>query len=378
MKQNPITHLLELYIKVNKNEKLEEKAREEFKKLEHGDKENLKLWKTFKNLSMNEFEKIYKQLGIKFDVVSGESHYNNKIESTIKILNEEGLLKESEGAKVIDLEKYGLGVALIRKSDGTTLYSTRDLTTAINRYKKYKFEKLLYEVGSEQSLHFKQVFKILELIGYKWADSCHHVSHGLYLGKDGKKFSTRKGKTIFMEDILKETKELAKKEIQKREKVSKIELEKRAKAITIAAIFYGDLKNYRENNVIFDINRFISFEGNTGPYLLYTYARAKSILRKAKSNNKSSNPMGLSQQEKELILELSNFPQVVKNAYKNLSPNVISNYSYQIAQKFNEFYHESKVIGSEEEQFRLRMVESFSHVLRNSLNLLGIKTIEKM
>src|SRR3989344_4673758 len=373
-----IKHLLEVYVKVNEDESLEEEARQWFRKLEQGDKEAMKLWKEFKSLSLKEFNKLYKLLGIKFDVISGEYLYNDKMDAVVEELENKGLLQESEGAKIIDLNKYNLGACLIKKSDGATLYATRDITAAIDRYNTFKFHKLLYEVGAEQKLHFKQFFKVLELMEYNWAKDCIHVDHGLYLDKDGKKFATRKGKTIFMEDIFSETKELAKKEVENREKLPTKELEKRASTIALAAIFYGDLKNYRSNDMIFDIENFVSFEGNTGPYLLYSYARAKSILRKAKYKPRPIKITALSPAEKQLISKLAKFPEIVSHAYTQLAPNLIANYAHELSQMFNEFYHSEKVIGSENEQFKLSLVESFSIVLKNSLALLGISVLEKM
>ena len=376
LKKEPIKHLFDLYVKVNEHPELEQEARNLFKKLESGDKKNLVLWKKFKDLSLKDFNKIYSMLNIKFNVISSESLYNKEMSGIVKKLEAKNLLKKSQGAWIVDLEEYDLGIVLIKKSDDTTLYATRDLAAAIERYKKYNFEKMIYEVGSEQKLHFKQIFKILDLMGYKWAGSCTHIDHGLYLDEDGKKFSTRKGKTIFMEDILKETIDLAKKEISKREKLSKKELEFRAKKIALAAIFYGDLKNHRSNDVIFDVQRFVSFEGNTGPYLLYTYARAKSILKKSKKGKSESK--NISETEKSLVLLLSRFPEVVLSSYTQLSPNLIANYAYDISQKFNEFYHMEKVIGAENEDFKRNLVLAFSQVLKNSLSLLGIQAIEKM
>jgi len=379
LKKDPVKHLLEVYIRVNKKPELEQEARNWFKKLEHGDKEALNLWKRFRELSIEDFQRIYSTLGIKFDVISGESVYNKKMEKTISELHKKKLLKKSEGALIINLEKYKLGVVLIKKSDGTTLYATRDLTGARDRYNKYKFDKMIYEVGSEQNLYFRQIFKVLDLLGYKWAKDCVHVNHGLYLDKDGKKFATRKGKTIFMDDILEETKKLAKAEILKREKISTKELEERALKVALAAIFYGDLKNYRSNDVVFNIKNFLSFEGNTGPYLLYTYARAKSILRKAKyMSNRKYKIKEIDNVERQLLLKLSMFQDVVQSAYNNLSPNLIANYSYKLSQIFNEYYHKTKVIGSDNEQFRLVLVEAFSQTLKNSLSLLGISVLEKM
>src|SRR3989344_5575726 len=311
LKKEPIKHLLEIYIKVNKDESLEEEARQWFRKLEQGDKEAMKLWKEFKSLSLKEFNKLYKLLDIKFDVISGESLYNDKMDAVVEELENKGLLQESEGAKIIDLNKYNLGACLIKKSDGATLYATRDITAAIDRYNTFKFHKLLYEVGAEQKLHFKQFFKVLEL----------------------------------MEDIFSETKELAKKEVENREKLPTKELEKRASTIALAAIFYGDLKNYRSNDMIFDIENFVSFEGNTGPYLLYSYARAKSILRKAKYKPGPIKITALSPAEKQLISKLAKFPEIVSHAYTQLAPNLIANYAHELSQMFNEFYHSEKVIG---------------------------------
>ena len=317
-------------------------------------------------------------MGIKFDVLSGESKYNDKMEDTIKLLAEKGLLEESEGAQIVNLEEYKLGVCLIKKSDGATLYATRDITAAIERQNDYKFSKMIYEVGNEQRLHFQQLFKVLELLGFQWAKDCVHVNHGLYLDEDGKKFATRKGKTIFMEDILSETVALAKEEIKKREKLDEKELEERAKKIALAAIFYGDLKNYRANDIIFDVNKFISFEGNTGPYLLYSYARAKSILRKANFKETNIEVKDLSESEKALINKLASFPEVVQHSFDNLSPNIIANYSFDLSQLFNEFHHSSQVIGSEQEALRLSIVNCFAQTLSNALSLLGISVIEKM
>ncbi|MCK9568251.1 arginine--tRNA ligase [Candidatus Pacearchaeota archaeon] len=378
-KKNPVKYLYELYVKVNKKI-YEEKARNEFLKLEQGDEENLALWEKFKNISIHDFEKIYSQLGIKFDLYLGESMYNQKMKEVIQMLKDKKLLQKSEGAEIVDLEQYNLGVALIQKSDGATLYATRDLASAIARYESTKFDRMFYEVGQEQILHLKQVFKILELLGYKWAKECVHIYHGLYLDADGKKFATRKGKTIFMEDILEETISLASKEIKKREpKISKKELENRASKVANAAILYGDLKNNRANNIVFDIKRFVSFEGDTGPYLLYSYARANSILAKVKSNNKKIIINDLEEKEIALSKKLSDFQQVVQDAYKTLNPSLIANYSYQLAQIFNEFYHACPVIGSKEkESFRIALVDCFRQVLKNALYLLGIETLEKM
>jgi len=377
LQKSPIKHLLDIYVKANKKS-FDKQSAEEFKKLEEGDKENLMLWRTFKEYSLEEFDKVYKDLGIKFDKQLAESMYNKKMKEVIQELEKKELLKKSEGAQIVDLKKDGLGACLIEKSDGATLYATRDLASAIDRYKEYKFERMIYEVGQEQKLYFKQLFKVLELIGYEWAKNCIHVEHGHYLDKDGKRFSTRKGKSVFMKDILAETKSLAKKEIKKRlPKIKEKDLEERAHKIAIAAIFYGDLKNNRKNNILFDLKKFVSFEGDTGPYIQYSYARASSIQRKAKSQEKFE-VHSLDPQEIELIRKLLQFPDIASKAYNSLSPSVIANYAYQISKLFNEFYHACPVIGSESEMFRLALVEAFRQILKNCAHLLGIQLLEEM
>lgn len=379
LKKNPIKHLYDIYVKVSNDESFEEKGRAWFKKLEQGDKQAIKLWKMFRETSIKDFDRIYKELGIKFEVISGESLYNNKMERVFDELKKKGLLEESDGAEIVNLESHGLGVALIKKSDGATLYVTRDIAAAIDRHEKYKFSRMFYEVGAEQKLHFRQLFKILEMMGYDWAKECAHIDHGLYLDKDGKKFATRKGKTFFMEDVLEETKEMARKEILKRGRVTGKELEKRARAVSIAAIFYGDLKNHRTHDIVFDIERFIEFEGDTGPYLLYSYARALSILDKAKYRRKTKiDVREIDEQEKRIIIQLGKFGEQAKQALDNLSPNMIANYAFELCQRFNEFYHNHRVIDSEDKDFRLALVDSFSQVLKNTLHILGIETINKM
>ncbi len=377
LEENPTKHLLDIYVRAN-SEEYEQEARDYFKKLEEGDKECLKLWRKFRDMSLKDFNGLYQFLGIEFDVVSGESFYNGKMENVVKKLESKRLLKESENAQIVDLNGENLGAVLIKKSDGATLYATRDLAAAIERFEKYKFSKMIYEVGQEQRLHFKQIFKVLELLGYKFAKDCMHVAHGLYLDEDGKRFATRKGKTVFMQDVIDETYELAKKNLKKRAEISKTDLEHRARAIAIAAIFYGDLKNYRENNMIFDLDKFLEFEGNTGPYLLYSYARASSIVRKVKKKKEKMKIFDLSLQETTLIKKIADFPEVVSKAYEQLAPNLIANYAYELSQSFNEFYHAHQVIGSKEESFRLKLIESFRNTLKKSLNLLGIKELEEM
>lgn len=379
--KDPINHLLNIYIKVNKSKRNEKPSREAFKKLEQRDKKSLMLWKIFRNLSVKEFEKVYEIFNIDFDIYEGESDTIKYTKRVVEELKQKKLLKKSKGALIVDLNEYGLGVCLIQKTDGTTLYATRDIAAAIKRYEKYKFEKMIYQVGKEQELHFKQIFKVLELMGYEWAKNCIHSEHGLYLDKDKKKFATRKGKIVFMDEILKKTKSLAAKEIKKRfPKIKKSEMDERALKVAIASIFYGDLKNNKKNNIVFDLKKFTSFEGNTGPYILYSYARAGSILKKAdakKITSKFSIP-DLEEKEFELIKALSQFSNNVLESFTHLNPSFIANYCYQISQKFNEFYQNCPVIKSDSSMFRLALVESFRQILRNALRLLGIEALEEM
>ena len=374
--KDPIKHLNEIYVKAN-DEKYEEESRLEFKKLESKDKENLELWEKFRKLSLEEFNKIYELLGIKFDLIDGESNYNSKMDEIVEELKKKKLVKKDDGALVVDLTSECLGVSLIQKSDGTSLYTTRDLALAISRYNKYKFKRGIYEVGSEQKLHFKQLFIILKKMGYSWSKDLVHVAHGLYLDKDGKKFSTRKGKTVFMKDVLDEVFEKAKKNLSLRDGIKGPELDKRARSIGIAAIFYGDLSSSRESNVVFDIDRFLKFEGDTGPYLLYSYARASSIVRKVKKKG-AVKILDLKDEEISLLKKISHFEDIVKKAYDELAPNLIANYSFELAKSFNEFYHACPVVGSIEEPFRLALVDAFMVKMKKSLDLLGIDVLEEM
>jgi arginyl-tRNA synthetase len=374
--KDPLKHLMDVYVKVNKKS-LEPKAKEYFNKLENGDKPSLMLWKIFRDASIKELKKLYSKLGMEFDEWSGESKSINKTEKVFENLLKKKIIKKSKGAYIANLKEYGLDILVIKKDDGGSTYALRDLATAIDRKKKKDFFKMIYETGQEQSLYFKQVFKLLELLGLDWAKDCFHVDHGFYLDKDGKRFSTRKGKLVFAKDILEEIQDKAKKEISKRFKLSKIELERRSNAVAVAALFYGDLKTFRRNDVVFDAQTFVSFEGNTGPYLLYSYARASSIIEKSKQPGKFE-ILNLKDSELFLSKKINEFPEIVSKAFNSSSPSLIANYCYDLSKLFNTFYHSCQVIDSENESFRLALVEAFRITLRNSLNLLGINVIDKM
>jgi len=373
-----IKYMLDLYVKSNK-EAYEEEGRIWFKRLENGDKEALKLWKQFRELSLKEFKKIYRVLNVNFESYSGEAFYNDKLEETIKLLQNKCIVSESDGALIVDLKKYGMPPLLLRKSDGTTLYATRDIAAALYRKKKYRFSKAIYEVGSEQKLYFQQLFKTLEIAGFEWAKDLIHVDHGLYLGEDGRKFSTRKGKIVFMEDVLTEGINKAEKIIK--EKNPKLEnKEKIAEKIAVGAIKYGDLKNDRINDVIFSWNKFLDFNGETGPYIQYAYVRACSILKSAKLKMKIDYSLLNKKSEIELIKHLNEFPQIVKKAALEYKPHIVAKYVYDLAKIFNDFYEKIPVLKAENKlkNTRLALVFCVRQVLENGLNLLGIEAPRKM
>ena len=344
--------------------------------MEQGNKEALDLWKKIKKQSIEEFNKVYILLGVSFDKISGESEYNKKSQKITEELLKKKIAKQSQGSIIVDLESEGKSVGILRKSDGATIYLSRDIAAAIDRKDKYDFDEMIYEVGSEQKLHFQQLFTILEKMGYKW--NLKHISHGLYLGKDGKKLSTRQGSSVKMKDIWEYTYELVLKELEKRQgTLNKADYE-RAKKITRSAIIYGDVSNYRENDIKYDINSIVSMEGDTGPYLLYSYARCKSILRKLKY--KRENPISETPDSNEykLISKISEFPDVILTAKNNDDPSEIAKYSMELAREFNSFYTQCRVKSSEREKYRSQLIDMYSSVLKDSLALLGIETLEKM
>ena len=347
-----------------------------------GTRENKKineLWKKTRKMSIDSWKKIYKELNTKFDV----NFFESELESDgLKIVDEllaKKIAELSEGAVIINLNKCGLGVWVLLRKDKTVLYSTKDIALARKKFEEFKIDKNIYVVGAEQSLHMRQLFKTLEIMGIKEADKCKHVPFSEVRLPTGK-MSSRTGENILYSDFIKEITDYAKKEIKKRiPEISKTELEKRALKISIAAIKYSMLKQTPNKNIIFNKHDALNFEGDTGPYVLYSYARASSILRKSKTKLKKVSQLDeLEEKEVDLIKKLSQFPEVVFNAYTNLNPSVIANYSYHLAQIFNEFYHACPVIGSENQEFRLLLVEAFRQVLKNSTFLLGIDVVERM
>ena len=278
---------------------------------------------------------------------------------------------------IADLEKYGLGIVVALRKDGTPLYLAKDLALAELKFKKYNLDKSIYVVATEQDTHFRQLFKILELMKFEGAEKSKHLSFGMVRFPQGK-MSSRTGENILYSDLLENLMNHSRKSIEKKwPKISKKELEHRALKISVAAMKYSMLKQNPRKNIIFDPKKEVTFEGNTGPYLLYSYARASSILIKTKKKEKIQ-IKNIRSLEFELVKKLSQFPEIVLNSHKNLNPSIVANYSYQLAQIFNEFYHASKVIGSEQENFRLSLVGAFKQILKNSLALLGIDVLEEM
>ncbi len=383
LKKNPIDYLLQLYVQFHdaaeKQPTLEDEARAWFKKLEDGNKEALVLWQEFKDLSIKEFKKIYQLLGVEFESYSGESFYNKQLAGTIKLLENSGITEVSEGALIVNLEAYGMPPAILRKSDGATIYMTRDIAAVLYRKKTYKFSKMLYEVGGEQKLHFQQLFKVLELLGYSWAKDCVHIDHGLYLGNDGKKLSTRKGKTVFMTDVLEETISLACKIIEEKNPQLK-QKDKIAKDIGVGAIIFGDLSNDRSRDAIFDIEKFTSFEGETGPYLQYTHARLCSILRKKKLTDTNVDYQLYDNEEQEVVKHLGRFSGAIENSARQYKPHILARYLLDLAQMANSYYTTHPVLQKDKklEKARLTLIAAVRQVLANGLGLLGIKALEQM
>ena len=384
LEKDPIAELLRIYVKFHdeaeKNPELEDEGRMYFKKLEEGDEESVALWKKFRDLSLKEFNKIYSQLNVDFDSWAGESFYNDKMDKIVKELEEKKVLTESNGAKVVMLDDYNMPPCIVLKSDGASIYATRDLAAATYRHNTYNFSKCIYVVGKDQSLHFKQFFKVLELAGHDWAKSCVHVPFGLVRFAD-KKLSTRKGDVILLEDLLNEAVSKTLEVINEKNP----ELENKedvARKVGIGAMVFTYLKNSRERDIVFDWNEMLSFEGETGPYVQYSYARAKSILRKVgEVSGKADFSKLNSKEEFELIKALDGFNNAILLAIDKLEPSVVTRYVIEVAKSFNKFYNNHTVSNLEDESLknaRIMLVEATCQVIKNGLALIGLEVVEKM
>ncbi|WP_078597648.1 arginine--tRNA ligase [Evansella clarkii] len=382
VRKQPIEELLSLYVKFHKeaelNPVLEDEGRAWFLKLEEGNEEAQSLWKWFRDESLKEFSKIYDLLDVTFDFDHGEAFYNDMMGKTIEKLSNLQLLKESEGAEVVDLSEYNMPPCLIKKSDGATLYATRDLTAAIYRYEKYQFEQAIYVVGDEQSLHFRQLFLVLKKMGYSWAEGMKHTPFGFIL-KDGKKMSTRKGKIVLLEEVIKEAIELAEQSIADKNP-SLQNKEEIAKIVGVGAIIFHDLKKERQNNVEFSLEDMLKFEGTTGPYIQYTHARACSILDKAQYDENTLSVDGLTDSYSWSVIKLlMNFPAVIEKSFAQHEPSQIAKYLIDLSREFNQYYSHVKVLTDDHLlESRLALVKAVMIVLKEGLRLLGIKAPNKM
>lgn len=382
LNSDPINYLYELYVRFHREAEsrpeLEDDARTWFKKLEDGDETAQKLWLRFRELSLAEFMRVYKLLGVDFDSYQGESFYNEMLDDTVDMVKEKGLTKLSEGALVVELEDEDMPPCLLRKQDGATLYATRDLCAAIYRWQMYKFDKLLYVVGADQKLHFQQVFAVLKKMGYDWSERCVHVPFGLIRFKDGK-MSTRQGTLVFLEDVLNRAVELADSIIREKNP-GLVNKEEVARQVGIGAIIFGDLANDRIKDIEFDWDKILDFSGETAPYIQYSHARICSILRKTDAYDNYDARLLVNEEEQQLIRSLARFPETISRAAEVYKPSVLARYLVDLAKDFNRFYHQCPVLQADEEtkKARLALIDSVRQVLENGLYILGIAAPKEM
>ena len=388
---SPIKTLLGYYTKfhveVEEHPELEDEARAIFTKLEQGSKEEVELWQWFREESLKEFQRVYDMLGIEFDSYNGESFYSDKMPRFEKELSDKGLLQESNGAQVVDLEEYKLGTALIKKSDGSSLYITRDIAAAVYRKENYDFYKNIYVVATQQNLHFQQLFKILELMGYDWANQCVHVPFGMVRLEEGT-MSTRHGRVVFLEDVLNGAIEKTREIIE--EKNPNIEnLEEITSQVGIGAVVFNELSNNRIKDYTFKWDQILNFDGETGPYVQYTHARCASLLRKAGEDivAKAQDPKNVdfallskSDSAYELTKLIYAFPGVVEQAGEKYEPSIITRHIIDIAQCFNKFYHDEHIIVDDEVEkiSKIALVIATKRVIATGIGLLGMKAPERM
>jgi len=380
-----INDLEKLYIKFHKeaetDEKLIDEGREYFSKLENGDKEVRQIWQKCIDISLLEFERVYQMLGVHIDFIHGESFYEKMLPEVIKEMIDKGITKKSEGATILELE--GMPPAMLTKSNKTTTYFTRDMATIKYRLEMWKPDLIVYEVGVDQQLHFRQVFEAAKLMGW-WPNlGMVHVAHGLIRWPTGK-FSTRKGDTIHLSDVIEKATDEAKKIADKtsvNKELTATEKEEMIKAVAIGAIKFSDLSSDPRKDVIFDWDKIMSLDGDSGPYLQYTYARGKSVLNKTKikeQKNIDGIPTEINEDEMALIKEFYRFEEKITEAADRFSPSVIAEYILGVARKYNEFYAKNRIIDQEQEVFRIFLTKTTTSIIETGLDLLGIETVEKM
>ena len=388
--KEPIKTLLGYYVKFHEESErdpsLEDEAREVFTKLENGEPEETKLWQWFRDESLKEFNRVYQMLGIEFDSYAGESFYSDKMEGVVKMLDDAKLLKESEGANIVDLEEYNMSPALITKKDGSSLYITRDIAAAVYRKEHYDFYKNLYIVASQQNLHFQQWIKIIELLGFEWAKDCVHIPFGLVSLEEGT-MSTRHGRVVFLEEVLTRAVNQTK-EIIMEKNVNTDNLDVTAKQVGIGAVIFQELSNNRIKDYTFSWDKVLNFEGETGPYVQYTHARAASVLR----NGADSTTQILAAAETantdyiigdsayELAKLIYRFPDVIVEAGEKYEPSIVTRQIVNIAQSFNKFYHDEHILVANEEEKKAKLLLTYAakQTIQNGLKLLGIEAPERM
>ena len=381
---NPIPELLKLYVKFHEEAEqkpeMEDEARAWFTKLENGDEEAKALWQWFRDESLKEFARVYDLLDIEFDSYAGESFYSDKMGVVIDQLKEKGLLVQSQGTNVVDLEQYNMPPALITKNDGSTLYMTRDLAAAIYRKNTYDFDKCIYVVGSQQSLHFQQLFKVLELMGYEWSKDLIHVPFGMVALEEGT-MSTRKGRVVFLEDVLKQAVEKTKEIVLSKNPNAK-NVEQIAKQVGVGAVVFQELSNSRIKDYTFSWSRTLSFEGETGPYVQYTHARCCAVLRKAEAEVTADINYDLLSEGDgaEVLKVIGSFNKAILAAMRKNEPHIITRFVLDLAQAFNKFYHDNPILVDDVEvrKARLALVAATRQTIENALALLGMHAPERM
>ena len=383
VEEKGIEELMDIYVKFHeeaeKDDSLNDEARAWFLKMEQGNEEALEIWQWFRDISLKEFMRVYNILGMEFDSFAGESFYRDKTADVIKRLTDDGLLKESQGAMIVPLDEYDMPPCIVAKKDGSSIYATRDLAAILYRKATYNFDRCLYVTGLEQKLHFAQVFKVIELMGNDYAKNLVHIPYGLVSLKSGK-ISSRKGNVIFAEDLLRESINKTTSIIE--EKNPDIpDKEEVAKQVGIGAIIFNDLYNQRIKDVIFDWNKLLNFDGETGPYVQYTYARASSVLRKIGEETDTIDYTLLTDEASiGLLKEIERYPQVIKDAAERYEPSVIARYSIDLAHAFNKFYHECQINVEDEttKYTRTNVVKIARYIIKDALSLLGIQCPEQM
>ena len=382
LKEDPIDTLVKLYVRINteadEHPEYTEAGRAWFAKLERGDEEAWKLWHWFREMSLQRFQRVYDMLNVHFDSFNGEAFSAQKMDEPIQLLKDKGLLKESRGAQIVDLDHYKLPPLLIIKSNGTTTYITRDLATALFRKRMYGHAKSLYVVGADQETYFRQLRMALKEMGFNWWDQITHISFGL-MNLNGKKMSTRKGNVVSLEDVLNDSIDLARKQIAEKNPDLK-NADEVAKQVGVGAVIFHDLKNYRRNAVNFKLEDVVKFEGETGPYVQYARARAESILRKGGIQDFSNVDLTkVGDSAWDLISFLGQYSEAIKRAALNYDPSVVAKYALELAKKFNQYYAHTRILDEDEgQQARLALTQAVSNVLKSALNLLDIQAPDEM